>query len=103
MLGAAFHLILASHQTNIAICIAIEINIMRTVQMTLDDELIKNVDRAVKQLNTTRSAFTREALSAALERVKVKVLEKKHRAGYEKKPVENDEFSIWENEQTWGD
>jgi len=31
---------------------------MRTVQMTLDDKLIASVDKAVKSLKTTRSAFT---------------------------------------------
>ena len=36
---------------------------MRTVQMTLDDALIQEIDHVVKQLGTTRSAL-RETLSA---------------------------------------
>jgi metal-responsive CopG/Arc/MetJ family transcriptional regulator len=35
---------------------------MRTIQMTLDDELVESVDKLVKELNTSRSAFTRDAL-----------------------------------------
>jgi metal-responsive CopG/Arc/MetJ family transcriptional regulator len=35
---------------------------MRTIQMTLDDELVKMVDAISKELNTSRSAFTRQAL-----------------------------------------
>ena len=35
---------------------------MRTVQMTLDEELLASVDKAAKKLKTTRSAFTRKAL-----------------------------------------
>lgn len=35
---------------------------MRTIQMTLDDELVEAVDQVVKKLKTTRSAFTRMAL-----------------------------------------
>jgi len=35
---------------------------MKTVQMTLDDELVEAVDALVKKLHTTRSAFTRKAL-----------------------------------------
>ena len=44
---------------------------MRTVQMTLDDELVKAVDRVSKQLRTSRSAFTRSALREALARHKL--------------------------------
>lgn len=76
---------------------------MRTVQMTLDDELVKQVDKTVKQLKTTRSAFAREALNWALERIKIQAMEQKHRKGYEKNPVKSDEFSLWEDEQVWGD
>ena len=76
---------------------------MRTVQMTLDDELVKEVDRVSKQLHTSRSAFTRRALREALARHKVEQLERKHRQGYERHPVAADEFSVWETEQAWGD
>ena len=39
---------------------------MKTIQMTLDEDLVKAVDRVSKELNTTRSAFTRKALREAL-------------------------------------
>ncbi len=39
---------------------------MKTVQMTLDDELLTRVDRAAKKLGTTRSGFARQALRGAL-------------------------------------
>jgi metal-responsive CopG/Arc/MetJ family transcriptional regulator len=76
---------------------------MRTVQMTLDDDLVKTVDRVAKGLHTTRSAFTRSALRAALARQAIGELEQKHRTGYERYPVTGDEFSVWDGEQTWGD
>lgn len=79
------------------------VNIMKTVQMTLDDELVKSVDEAAKQQKTSRSEFTRRALRAALEKVKIKQLEKSHRAGYERSPVAGEEFGVWEDEQEWGD
>jgi metal-responsive CopG/Arc/MetJ family transcriptional regulator len=75
---------------------------MRTIQMTLDDNLVRSVDYVSKQLNTTRSAFTRKALREALERYNIEQLEKKHREGYERKPVDGGEFSNWESEQVWG-
>ena len=76
---------------------------MRTVQMTLDDELVVAVDRVAKRLRTTRSSFTRDALRAALDRVRVRELEEKHREGYRRKPVKKTEFAIWEREQVWAD
>jgi metal-responsive CopG/Arc/MetJ family transcriptional regulator len=74
---------------------------MKTVQMTLDEGLIASVDKVVKRLGTTRSGFTRQALKAALREVRMKELEKKHREGYERKPVRRGEFDVWEAEQVW--
>ncbi|MBW2739123.1 MAG: CopG family transcriptional regulator [Deltaproteobacteria bacterium] len=76
---------------------------MRTIQMTLDDDLVKTVDIVSKQLKTNRSAFTRKALREALSRYNLEQLERKHRQGYEHHPVTAEEFSIWETEQAWGD
>jgi metal-responsive CopG/Arc/MetJ family transcriptional regulator len=75
---------------------------MKTVQMTLDEELVAAVDRAAKKLGTTRSAFTREALRTALERIRVEALERRHRDGHARYPVEPDELSDWESEHEWG-
>ena len=76
---------------------------MRTIQMTLDDDLVKAVDRVSKELCTSRSAFARKALRAALASYSLDQLERKHRRGYERHPVAADEFSVWETEQAWGD
>ena len=76
---------------------------MRTVQMTLDDDLVESVDRIVEELKTTRSAFAREALRDAIHRFNIRQLEAKHRKGYELHPATEDEFSVWEEEQDWGD
>ena len=76
---------------------------MRTIQMTFDEDLIKSVDQLVKELKTTRSAFTRHALREAIDSFNIRRLEDKHRKGYELHPVNNGEFSVWESEQDWGD
>ena len=76
---------------------------MRTIQMTLDEDLVNAVDRVSKELHTSRSAFTRKALQDALVRYKLEQQERRHRLGYEQNPVETDEFSVWETEQVWGD
>jgi metal-responsive CopG/Arc/MetJ family transcriptional regulator len=74
---------------------------MKTVQMTLDENLIVSVDKVAKRLGTTRSAFTRQALKTALREVRTNELERKHREGYKRKPVKRGEFEDWEAEQVW--
>lgn len=76
---------------------------MKTVQMTLDEDLVRSVDRVVKKIHTTRSAFTRDALRDALRKFNVSRLEKQHRRGYEIHPVNQRESGVWEEEQAWGD
>jgi metal-responsive CopG/Arc/MetJ family transcriptional regulator len=76
---------------------------MKTIQMTLDDELVAVVDQVVKKLKTTRSAFARKALRSAVKQVNNNLLEKKHKKGYTQHPVDNKEFSVGESEQEWGD
>lgn len=74
---------------------------MKTVQMTLNENLVASVDKVAKRLGTTRSAFTRQALKTALREVRMNELEQKHRAGYKRKPVRRGEFEDWEAEQIW--
>jgi metal-responsive CopG/Arc/MetJ family transcriptional regulator len=76
---------------------------MKVVQMTLDADLVAAVDRVVRRLKTTRSAFARDAFREALAKYREKELEQKHRLGYQKHPVERGEFGIWQKEQRWGD
>ena len=76
---------------------------MKTVQMTLDEDLVEAVDRLARRLKTTRSAFARDALREALAKYRVKELEQKHRLGYQRHPVISGEFDIWQTQQQWGD
>ena len=74
---------------------------MKTVQMTLDEDLIAEVDRIATQLGSTRSAFTRQALRQEIKRIELAEKERKHREGYARQPATADEFSDWEDEQVW--
>ena len=76
---------------------------MKTIQMTIDEPLLTRVDRAIKALDMTRSAFIREALEIALRHYQILEMEKKHADGYARQPVEPGEFDIWEDEQVWGE
>jgi len=75
---------------------------MKAVQMTLDEELLREVDRAVRRLRTTRSEFARTALRAELAKAAEREMEERHRRGYRLHPVRKDEVSAWEKEQAWG-
>lgn len=76
---------------------------MRTVQMTIEEELLKSVDYLVKKLGKTRSEFTREVLREAVRKYETQREEERHKEGYRKKPVTGSEFGEWEHEQEWGD
>ena len=76
---------------------------MRTVQMTMEEELVARVDRAARKLKTTRSGFTRQVLRNAVADLTNKELVARYKSGYAKQPVEPGEFDIWEKEQVWGD
>lgn len=75
---------------------------MRTVQLTLDEALVTEVDRTAAKLGTSRSAFARQALQRAVVLERERALERRHRAGYRRKPVRRREFGDWEAEQAWG-
>jgi len=66
-------------------------------RITVDGNLIGEIDRAASRLKTTRAAFVRQALTSAITRQS----EAEHRHGYETAPEGEDEFSIWAGEEVW--
>ena len=76
---------------------------MKTIQMTIDEPLLVEVDRISQTLKTNRSEFIREALKLALQRQKTLELERRHAEGYARYPVQAQEFAIAESDLVWGD
>lgn len=76
---------------------------MTTIQMTLDEQLLKTLDRTVKEMRTTRSALIRESVRHYLKTLHSRDQETRHRAGYAKHPVKRGEFDVWDREQDWGE
>jgi metal-responsive CopG/Arc/MetJ family transcriptional regulator len=76
---------------------------MKTIQMTIDERLLKMVDKMSRAGKTTRSAFIRDALEAKIRRERIREDEIRHAEGYAQKPVVSGEFDIWRTEQDWGD
>ena len=75
---------------------------MKTVQVTLDEDLVREVDNVARKLHTTISAFTRDALRNAIKNLHIMQLERKHINGYKDKPTDINDVEIWEEEQDWG-
>ena len=76
---------------------------MKTIQMTIDEELLRQLDSAAQKIKTSRSAFIRDSVLLYLKRMQIEEWEKQQRQGYEKFPVTSEEFGPWEDEQVWGD
>jgi len=71
-----------------------------TIQVTLEEELLREMDRTVKKLRTTRSALIRDSIRQYLKMIQVQQLEAKHRAGYSKQPVAKGEFDLPDSDRS---
>ncbi|MFN8497701.1 MAG: ribbon-helix-helix protein, CopG family [Anaerolineae bacterium] len=76
---------------------------MKTIQLTIDEDLLEQVDEATHKLGTTRSAFTREALKKFLREHRMKELDRLDEEGYQRHPVRPGEFEVREEDLAWGD
>jgi predicted transcriptional regulator len=70
--------------------------------MTIDEQLLKLVDKMSRVRRTTRSAFIRGALQAEIRRQQIQEDEIRHAEGYVRKPIVAGEFDVWLSEQDWG-
>jgi metal-responsive CopG/Arc/MetJ family transcriptional regulator len=75
---------------------------MKTIQMTIDDQLLKQVDKMSRDRRTTRSALIRQALEAEIHHQHIREQEARHAQGYARHPVAPGEFDVWLSEQDWG-
>lgn len=76
---------------------------MKTIQMTMESELVERIDERVEILGTTRSAFVRMALRQALRRLDKRDLEERQIEGYRRDPARPGEFDVPESDHAWGD
>ena len=81
----------------------IEARMLKTIQITLPDDLLAKIDRTVAELDTSRSGFARQAFEDALFRLWVEKTERQHAEAYARQPENPDEMTLWESVQDWGD
>lgn len=76
---------------------------MQTVQIVLDEALLRAADEAARRVKLNRSALVREALHHYLKRLRVEELERREREGYERLPDDAGEIARWERVAAWPD
>ena len=65
---------------------------MKTIQITIGEKLLTQMDKALRGRRRQRSAFIRESVAAQLNRLRIQRLEEQHRQGYLRHPVQEGEF-----------
>lgn len=76
---------------------------MKTIEVTLDEALLAEVDRATRSLDISRESFIRAALERALRERALIASEQQHARGYARHPPRADEFDEWDAERVWGE
>jgi metal-responsive CopG/Arc/MetJ family transcriptional regulator len=71
------------------------------VQIVLDEDLLRLVDRFARRSKMNRSALVRDALKEYLRTLELRELESRDRKGYEQHPERDGEFTIWEKVTAW--
>jgi metal-responsive CopG/Arc/MetJ family transcriptional regulator len=74
---------------------------METVQIVLDEKLLRATDRAARRTRQNRSALVRDALREHLRRLAIRELEERDRSGYAKGRTTREEVRDWEAEAVW--
>lgn len=73
---------------------------MQTIEITVDEQLLRAADRAARRRKTNRSALVREALREHLKRLERRGNERRDRLGYKEHP-DTEDLSGWEAVAAW--
>jgi len=76
---------------------------MKTIQLTIDEPILEDVDQVVTRLHTTRSTFVQEVLQIALRRLRLRAMEQCQIDAHTRQPQSADELADWLEIQDWGD
>jgi metal-responsive CopG/Arc/MetJ family transcriptional regulator len=74
---------------------------MNTIQVVIEEDLLRSADRAARQLKVNRSSLIRDALREHLRRLRVGELERREREAFEKTPDDPAEFAAWDEVAAW--
>ena len=74
---------------------------MKTIQITIDPDLLHKIDNDEESMKKGRSAFLRRAVRFYFEQKRLKSISDKYRSGYAQGLAKDDDLTIWEDEQVW--
>jgi antitoxin component of RelBE/YafQ-DinJ toxin-antitoxin module len=76
---------------------------METIELTIDESLLAEVQQATHVLQMTASDFMKVALERALQQREIIAKERQHAQAYLAQPQGNEEIAEWQDEQEWGE
>lgn len=74
---------------------------METIQLTIDESLLAQVQQATTVLQMTPSDFMKVALERALQQQEIIAKERRDAQGYAAQPQSPQEIEEWQDEQHW--
>jgi metal-responsive CopG/Arc/MetJ family transcriptional regulator len=74
---------------------------MKTIQITMDENLLEQLDQDQETQRDGRSAVLRRAIAEYLERRRRQDIAERYRKAYSKKPGLGRDFEGWEDEGQW--
>jgi antitoxin component of RelBE/YafQ-DinJ toxin-antitoxin module len=76
---------------------------METIQLSIDESLLAEVQQATNALQMTPSDFIRVALERALQQREIIAKERQDAQGYLNHPQRPEEIEEWQDEQEWSE
>jgi antitoxin component of RelBE/YafQ-DinJ toxin-antitoxin module len=74
---------------------------METIQVTIEDSLLAEVQQATTALQITPSDFIKVALERAVQQREIIAKERQHAQGYTEHPQQPEAIEEWLDEQHW--
>jgi metal-responsive CopG/Arc/MetJ family transcriptional regulator len=81
----------------------LEVDMLKTVQITLPEPLLVKIDRAATDLKISRSGFARQAFEETLFRLQLLQMERQDAEAYAQQPQDIEEVTVWKGVQDWGE
>ena len=74
---------------------------METIQLSMDESLLAELQQATNALQMTPSDFIKLAVERALQQREIIAKERQHAEAYSNQPQRPEEIEEWQNEQHW--
>lgn len=76
---------------------------MKVIQVTIDEPLLEELDKAAACDGIARSALVRDAVARMLRKRHFEEMDRAHAESYRREPQDMEEIAAWESIQDWGE